>query len=172
MCKEFFKNWFILKKKLFLKSCLMSLMIFFSLSLLLAKSVRFISFIFFTTDFSLHNQENMNSSASSNDNNNIQNDDERDALKIKIRATTEAINFLHQAILEPNFAEVKQICSFWKSYPPELETVKRGRRGEMNSNNSNEDAAENGVSFEELLKEVQSKRKDIDMEKYVKKMLS
>ena len=66
---------------------------------------------------------------SSNNNTNHQNDDERDALKIKIRATTEAINFLHQAILEPNFAEVKQICSFWKSYPPELESIKRAAGG-------------------------------------------
>ena len=92
-----------------------------------------------------------------------------EATKLRIRVTTEAINFLNQAILEPHHHEVKQICSLWKSYPPELESMNKLSQHQRGNNSNNEG---DGVSFEEVLKEVLSKRKSLDMNKYVEKTLS
>ena len=92
-----------------------------------------------------------------------------EATKLRIRVTTEAINFLNQAILEPHHHEVKQICSLWKRYPPELESMNKLSQHQRGNNSNNEG---DGVSFEEVLKEVLSKRKSLDMNKYVEKMLS
>jgi hypothetical protein len=81
----------------------------------------------------------------------------QEALKLRITATRNAILFLNEQILEPNSAHVQQISTLWNQYPPRLDVLRNANKM---------------PSFEEVLDEVKSKRKDLDLEMFVQKMMT
>lgn len=88
-------------------------------------------------------------------NNNNNSDTSSINAKLKVRALQTAIQILQNTILEPHFSDVHNICSLWKDYPPKLEKTKQPQN-----------------DLETVFAEIREKRKDLDFDEYVKRMLS
>ena len=47
--------------------------------------------------------------------------------RMRIRATRDALAYLHRAVLHPLFDEVRQIAGHWSAYPPRAELASTQR---------------------------------------------
>ncbi len=117
----------------------------------------FVQFLVFSTE-SLKKREKKVFSALKKMNNDfspsssMQMQQEQKSLNVKALQT--AIQVLQSTILQPHFNEVQNICSLWKEFPPKLESTR------------------NNSDLETVFAEVREKRKDLNFDEYVAKMLS